>query len=310
MYFVSNLLLFSEELNRQYVLDAYSLRKESFGLGIQKKENADSLWTWYHFAKEFRNSFRFALQLSAISHSKKKLEVDFFSSKYQFPFSSSEQLITISPGFRYSYIHFYTKFYSNTSGRYDAILGLWLYKEKSVLLSYSKNSKEQSHSFSFSILTGKNPTIALGLGKEYKGGNTEWIVNLGVSFGFDSYETGISYLPRTEKEDSGTFVFASRSLKEKEESLFGEEMNPYVDNGHLPEKREQVAEIRIKKRERVVYEISIDELLKFRIPLAIAIRIHRASKSKEDYLELLKRLPADLVRKCNKIQFDKARKKN
>ena len=55
--------------------------------------------------------------------------------------------------------------------------------------------------------------------------------------------------------------------------------------------------------------ILTEELLKFRIPLVVAIRIARASKSKEEYLELLSKLSPDIVKKCNKIQFDKSRAK-
>jgi hypothetical protein len=112
-----------------------------------------------------------------------------------------------------------------------------------------------------------------------------------------------------ESKGEANSFFISKNFEENKESLFPEEINPYLDESDLEKekKKEQWEAKKFKKRERIIYEIKIEELLKFRIPLVVAIRISRASKSKEEYEELLKTLSPDLVRKCNKIQYDKAK---
>jgi hypothetical protein len=101
----------------------------------------------------------------------------------------------------------------------------------------------------------------------------------------------ISHLPVTVSREDINSIFISKIFQENKESLFKEEVNPYIDETVLEKekKKEEWEAKKFKKKERIIYEIKLEELLKFRIPLVIAIRISRASKSKEEYEELLKK---------------------
>lgn len=309
MYFFSNAILFSEDRAREYLLDHYSLRRDSFGFAIKTKDTHTSkdFYSWFHTSREIKKNFNVSLRLMAISHIEPQALYVYGDYRQDTLKQKSEQYITLNPGFNWAWLYFYTKFYSSDLARYESFLGLQLYKEKSLFVSYFTNPKEDTRGVSLSVLTGKNPTLALGIGKESRQTSSDWTVNFGISFELGSYEAGIAYLPQTETNQTENLFFVSKILNESSESLLGEEISPYVDNESLPHRNDSLKENVVKKKERKIYELSIAELIKFRIPLAVAIRIHRASKTKETYLELLKQLSPDLVRKCNKIQFDKAR---
>ena len=189
------------------------------------------------------------------------------------------------------------------------LLGLNVFPEKSIFLFYRQNSNENTYSYALSVLSGVSPGIGLMVAKSYLPSNVEWSGSISLSFQFESYQSGGVYNVENRKEENAFFI--SKIFEENKNSLFEKEINPLEgdpsEDFEKEQRRKEWEAKKNKKKERIIYEVKIEELLKFKIPLVIAIRISRASRSKEEYTELLKKLSPDIVRKCNKIQFDKGK---
>ncbi len=278
------------------------------GFGFEKENrNNQKLFAWYHTAKEIKPKFDFHLQLTALSYKRTDRENLLYTDiPYRLQKESGE-LLSFNPGIRFYFLSLYGNFKSTNSTYKGLSLGFHLYPEKSLFLFYKENPKENTKEYALSILSGKSPGIGLSIAKEISPEKIEWSGSISFSFQFESITAAISHLPETESREETNSFFISKIFQENKESLFQEEINPYIDETDIEKekKREEWEAKKFKKKERIIYEIKIEELLKFRIPLVVAIRISRASKSKEEYEELLKTLSPDLVRKCNKIQYDK-----
>jgi len=59
------------------------------------------------------------------------------------------------------------------------------------------------------------------------------------------------------------------------------------------------------RKERIVYQLSLDELLNKKIDLRNAIQIEKASKNKEDLENLLKSLPTEIAKKVKSLEIEK-----
>jgi len=310
LYLLCNIASVAEEISKNYLLDHYSFRDYSYGVGLSKENRASSaVFGWIHFGKEYYPNIDFSFNLYGANLQRKVKEVTplvdgFYFYKQEF---LNQNILTFSPGIRYKYLSFYTNLESIYSTNKSLSLGINIYPEKSLFLFYKENPKENIRSYTLSILSGRSPTIGLAVTKEYSPETVEWYGSISFSLQFESFNAGISHFAQHTKEENSFFL--SKILRENSNSLLEKENNPYEEILDKESKVKPQETKQFVKKERIIYPIKIEELLKFRIPLIIAIRIARASKSKEEYTELLSKLSPDIIKKCNKIQFDKARAK-
>jgi hypothetical protein len=308
LYFFWSSVSIADEISRNLLIDHYSFLNPSMGLGFEKENrNNQKAFAWYHATKEIKPKFDFHLQLMALSY-KRILRENLHYTEIPYKLQKeSGGLVTFNPGIRYYFFSLYGNFQKANPTYKGLSLGFHLYPEKSLFLFYKENPKENTKEYALSVLSGKSPGIGLSIAKEISSEKTEWSGSVSFSFQVESFTGAISHLPETESREDINSFFISKIFQENKESLFQEEINPYIDETDLEKekKKEEWEAKKFKKKERIIHEIKIEELLKFRIPLVVAIRISRASKSKEEYEELLKTLSPDLVRKCNKIQYDK-----
>ncbi|MBP9885741.1 MAG: hypothetical protein KBF93_05575 [Leptospiraceae bacterium] len=310
IYLLCNTTSIAEEISKNYLLDHYRFREYSYGVGLSKETQYHrAIFGWINFGKEFFPNLDFSFNLYGANSQKKVKEVaplvdGFYFSKQEL---QNQNILTFSPGIRYKYLSFYSNLESIYSTNKTLSFGINIYSEKSLFLFYKENSKENIRSYTLSILSGRSPAIGLAVTKEYSPEKVEWIGSISFSFQLELFQAGISHFAQNTKEENSFFV--SKILRENSNSLFEKEINPYEEILDKESKTNPQETKQLVKKERIIYPISIEELLKFRIPLVVAIRIARASKSKEEYLELLSKLSPDIVKKCNKIQFDKSRAK-
>lgn len=312
LYLLCNLSLFAEEIevSRNYLLEHYRLRDHSYGIGFSS-ENKDnrSGFAWIHFGKQFLANLTLnSILYGESSQTKVKDVVPIFQSYYyqtvELQFKHNFQ---VSPGIQYKFFSLYGNFQSFQTPNLDLAIGFQLYPEKSLFFYYKENPRENIRSYSFSVLSGRNPGLGLAITKDFSSNRNEWYGSVGISFQFDSFQAVTSHYVQEEIEQNSFLL--SRIFQDNSDPLFHKEINPYQNESEVKPDINKREKKEFLKKERAIYEISIDELLKFRIPLVIAIRIARASKSKELYTELLSKLPPDIVKKCNKIQFIKSKGK-
>ncbi len=319
LYFFWSSVSIADEISRNLLIDHYSFLNPSMGFGFEKEnQNNQKLFAWYHTSKEIKRKFDFHLQLTAFSY-KRILRENFPYTEIPYKLQKeSGDLVVFNPGIKFYFFSFYGNFQSTNPTYRGMSLGFHLYPEKSLFVFYKENPKETTKEYALSILSGKSPGIGLSIAKEISPDKVEWSGNISFSFQVESFVGAISHLPVSDTRDETKSFFISKIFQENKESLFQEEINPYIDENYLEKEKKNKEEWdqkrkeewdakKFKKKERIIYGIKLEELLKFRIPLVVAIRISRASKSKEEYEELLKNLSPDLVRKCNKIQYDKAK---
>ena len=308
LYFFWSSVSIADEISRNLLIDHYSFLNPSMGFGFEKENrNNQKIFAWYHTSKEIKPKFDFHLQLTALSY-KRILRENFPYTEVPYKLQKeSGELVAFNPGIRYYFFSLYGNFISTNPTYRGLSLGFHLYPEKSLFVYYKENPKENTKEYALSVLSGKSPEIGLSIAKGISTDKIEWSGSISFSFQVESFLGAISHLPETESREDTNSIFISKIFQENKESLFKEEVNPYIDETVLEKekKKEEWEAKKFKKKERIIYEIKLEELLKFRIPLVVAIRISRASKSKEEYEELLKKLSPDLVRKCNKIQYDK-----
>lgn len=308
LYFFWSSVSIADEISRNLLIDHYSFLNPSMGFGFERENrNNQKVFAWYHTSKEIKPKIDFHLQLTALSY-RRIVRENFTYTEIPYKLQKeSGELVTLNPGIRFYFFSLYGNFQSINQTYKGLSLGFHLYSEKSLFVYYKENPKENTKEYALSVLSGQSPGIGLGIAKEISPDKTEWSGSIAFSFQFESYSAAISNLPETELRDDTNSFFISKLFQENKESLFQEEINPYIDETDIEKekKKEDWEAKKFKKKDRIIYEIKLEDLLKFRIPLVVAIRISHASKSKEEYEELLKKLTPDLVRKCNKIQYDK-----
>ena len=308
--FFWNTVTVAQEISRNLLLDHYSLISHSVGIGVRKENQKNkSILGWIHFGNTLSPNLNYNLQISYVNYYKEIHQYLPNSNIYYQVSNESKQILSVNPGLSFKYISFYSNFISKNQPFNGVSVGLNVFPEKSIFLFYRKDSFADTNLYALSVVSGTNPGIGLLVSKEIFPEKVEWSGSVSLSFQMDLYGGGGIYFTNEKKEENSFFI--SRKMQQKQISLFETEINPLVEERILnsEEIQKELEKKTFNKKEKIIYEVKIEELLKYRIPLVIAIRISRASKSKEEYIALLKTLPPEIVRKCNKIQFDKTRVK-
>lgn len=310
LYFFWNSITIAEEISKGLLLEHYAFRHRSFGASISKENQKNqTMFAWMHFGNTFSSHLNYNFQFSYLNQKREDIKTFQNTESIYSRTNDTKRILTISPGLNFKYISVYSSLNSQNPYFTGVSIGLNVFPEKSIYLFYRQNPNENTHAYALSIISGTMPAIGLMVAKEYLPSNVEWSGSISLSFKFESYQGGGVYSVENKREENTFFI--SKIFEENKNSLFEKEINPLEsDTSDDFEKEKQKKEWdakKFQKKEKIIYEVKIEELLKFKIPLVIAIRISRASQSKEEYTELLKKLPPNIVKKCNKIQYDKSK---
>ncbi|MBK9503308.1 MAG: hypothetical protein IPO06_28815 [Leptospiraceae bacterium] len=155
----------------------------------------------------------------------------------------------MNPGIRFYFFSFYGNFKSTNPTYKGLSLGFHLHPEKSLFVYYKENPKENTKEYALSVLSGKSPGIGLSIAKEISPEKTEWSGSISFSFQVESFTGAISHLPETESREETNSFFVYKIFQENKESLFQEEINPYIDETDL-EREKKKEEWEAKKFKR------------------------------------------------------------
>lgn len=171
------------------------------------------------------------------------------------------------------------------------------YKTQSLVFQYKEN--DFSKTYFLSNIKGEDLKIGFGIGKNFFEANSEYFGMVSISYSFENFEIGAG-LKRGGENFSGN-GFAKYEFEKNQNSFFGEETNPIYKEKEIPKKEKK----EFVKKEKSIYELKLEELLKEKIPLSLAIQISNASKDKKKYLELEKKLTPEILKKLKKLQYEK-----
>ncbi len=180
------------------------------------------------------------------------------------------------------------------------VLETKIYKSQSLVFQYKENEFQKT--YFLSNTKGEDLKLGFGIGKNFFDNNSEYFGAVSISFSFGNFELGAITNREQEKFISSGFI--KYEFEKEESSFFGKEFNPtYEEKENLTKPKKEKKEF--VKKEKIIYELRLDELLKEKIPLKISIQIVEASKDKEKYLTLEKKLPPEILRKLKKLQYEK-----
>lgn len=275
-----------------FPLQNLSLLTEKPSIGIYYEKNLsydqNSLYSWIHYKSNPWKNISFGLLGSA---GEKKS-------------SSTSKTDFLSLGFSYRSLSFYLGENINTKTR-GGYLGLQLYKEKFIFLNFNQNPIHSSKEIGVGFQAGNDFIFGLNISKIYtEHADPEFSGSFRLGYQFDTISTGIiATSNHAEKEESAGTWF-SVNLKREKTPLFENELDPIREEEEIPNPAPPVVTKQVRQ-EKKIRELSLQELLKLKVPLTDAIRINRASRNKTEYETLLKVLPKETVKKCNKLQFEK-----
>ncbi|MBE7412902.1 MAG: hypothetical protein L6Q54_13890 [Leptospiraceae bacterium] len=179
-----------------------------------------------------------------------------------------------------------------------------LFENKKIFFLYSDIQKFEKE-YSFGVKSGEQFYLTFQAGKKfYPHDPPEFLFSILIGFKIGNSELGFYQSFPESKEKSESTAFLAYNFSEQSNSgLLGKEKNPiFEEEIHFNKKKKNVK----IKNEKIVYPLTLDELLKEKIPLAIALKIRTASKSKDSYSNILKTLPQAIVKKLNYLQYKKS----
>ena len=160
----------------------------------------------------------------------------------------------------------------------------------------------------FGIVTGDSLRIGFELEKVFREAREENFGSISLGISLDSFLTGGNFREEAGNSSSGLSfaIFQKENFKE----YYLQSENVY-ENENIVKKPKQalsakgfVIDFPLRK-ERIVYQLSLDELLNKKIDLRNAIQIEKASKNKEDLENLLKSLPTEIAKKVKSLEIEK-----
>lgn len=179
-----------------------------------------------------------------------------------------------------------------------------LFDDKKFFIAYTR-ILEIEKEFFFGIKGGDPFFITFQAGKIFPYNQPpEFSFSILFGFRFGDLETGLAQNFRENREGSKSLAFLSYDFSDRDRtSFFGKEKNPIFEEEIQFEKKKKPKK---NRKEKIIHPVTLDELLKEKIPLAIALKISAASKSKESYENALKKVPQPIVKKLNYLQFKKS----
>lgn len=192
-----------------------------------------------------------------------------------------------------------------------------VYPTKSIFIQHIWNPAKDYRETSISVLSGSEFQLGLTLGERHFERGAEWFGSASLSLKFGNIDTGYIFSPSDSSLDKSTgYGFVAWNTQSNNESLFNEEINPFVstnkdETGKPKENKLEKPKFQRPKKEpfkRKVYELTLDELLKAKIPLVNSLAISKASKNSEDFEALLRILPQEISGKVKRLQYEKRKK--
>lgn len=178
------------------------------------------------------------------------------------------------------------------------VLETKIYKSQSLAFQYKENEFQKT--YFVSNTKGEDLKLGFGIGKNFFESSSEYFGAVSISYSFGNLELG--GITNRENEKFISSGFLKYEFEKDESSFLGKEFNPIFQEKEIPPKKEKKQFV---KKEKVIYELKLDELLKEKIPLKISIQISEASKDKEKYLNLEKKLSREILKKLKKLQYEK-----
>ncbi len=299
--FISLQPILADAIQRQIVLPLSIDSTWNGGISYLKNENEGIRKSSYLSFSKKLDPFHFhALGiLEKSSHSSPlKIEIGEISneklSKYLFGGFSFHYLSLI-----FDFSHFQPKYPS-------CYLNFQVHPEKKVYVfqSYEGGSLHRG----IGIISGEPLRVGLELEKVYRESKEEYSGSISLGISLDSVLVGGTFKEEEGVSSSGV----SLAIFNKENSR-----EYYIQNDNVYEIEKEVKKPKQPlftknfavdfplRKERIVYQLTLDELLNKKIDLRNAIQIERASKNKEDLELLLKTLPTDIAKKVKSLEIEK-----
>ncbi|MCP5495118.1 MAG: hypothetical protein H7A23_11235 [Leptospiraceae bacterium] len=297
--------VFSQQQFGSSLLIHAALLQPSFGIAgffPQNGLNMESAFWLSHWKKKDNPYLKLYFSTYLFSNQTKKnfgnFGVDFQEKKVGTKFLT---------GLSYKYLDFLIGFQKENRLSYSIASRLQLYKHKSVFLKYQENFDKRSKNYQINFLSGDTLKIGFELGKTFYAGSSELTGGFSISLDLDLWSVG----GLVESSTNRTAIYFSGKTDEFYQDYLLEEANPTIFKPYKKKKIYQTKPIPEKpKRKYVIYPLGIDELLRENIPISLCIQIAKASKSKDLYWKLKATLPSKIVKKLNRLQYLKNRKKN
>ncbi len=293
--------ILSDAIQRQIVLPLSLETRWNGGFSYLKNENEGTKKSSHLSFSKKLDPFHFhALGIlektsPALSQSKEYWEISNEKlSKYLFGGFSFQSF-----SFLFDFSHFHAKYPS-------CYLNIQVHPEKKVYVFQTYEGAALHRGLG--ILTGESLRIGFELEKIYKEEKEENSGSISLRISLDSILAGGSL-----KEEDGNSETASTLAifqKENRNEYYTLSENVYELEKEVKKPKQPLIAKNFAvdfpfRKEKIVYQLTLDELLNKRIDLRNAIQIEKASKNKEDLERLLKTLPTDIAKKVKSLEIEK-----
>ncbi|MDX1957612.1 MAG: hypothetical protein SFU98_03515 [Leptospiraceae bacterium] len=189
-------------------------------------------------------------------------------------------------------------------------VGIQVFKEKSIHFLVSDSREENFKESAISFLNGGQVFIGLELGKQFR--DNEYYYRGSIAIGTRLENLELKAILNTENgEKRSANLSGFLSIRETNSENLLEELNPILPETEpkfkkpIPPKNLRLNFFRKNKKETKIYKLTVNELLKAKIPIQQAVSISNASEDSEKYQSLIKTLPKEIQRACYYLQKTK-----
>jgi hypothetical protein len=291
LYFSLTIPIFGNQ-----TIDTVSLSSYSVG-GFYSNIDNRRYGAWFHYGKEWLYNFEYALYIKyQVQNNNNRIVNGYMVSR-------KSEFATSLFGIKKNGLFIYAG--SMDNGLFAA-LGIHVFKDQTIL--FSINHFEQTRKHTVSFYGGESLKIGTTVSKTYRQNHSEYHAEFSLAVHTDSLSSAIFYGNRTEGKQAGGILF--HLLEQKESYVFEPLINritppivKWVPKFYVPPTPKKPE--KKKKPERKIYKLSLQELLKEKIPLSLALQISAATSDKKKFFALMKLLPKDAKKKVYKLQFAK-----
>ncbi len=301
VFFLSLHPILSDPLQRQIVLPVSIDSRWNWGVSYVKNENSGTKKSSHLSFSKNLYPFQFhalgILEKSSLSPEQNKEFREISNdnlSKYLFG-GISFQFISVL----FDFSHFQPKYPS-------CYLSFQIHPEKKVYVFQNYENGDLHRGLG--IVTGETLRIGFELEKVYRETKEDFSGNISLGISLDHILGARNFKFEDSNSETGTTLSIFQKENRNEYYTLSENVYEIEKETKKPKHPLGAKNFAVDfpfRKERIVYQLTLDELLNKKIDLKNAILIERASKKGDDFDIFLKTLPADIAKKVKSLEIEK-----